>query len=220
MRPLHDYRPPPDQGLDLLFEDEHLLVVNKPAGLLSVPGNNPQKKDCMESRLQAEFLEALTVHRLDMSTSGILLFARNKTIHSAMSKLFASRKMSKTYIAVVDGLVEQDKGEINAPLMVDWLNRPKQKVDAQGKPSCTIYQVLERNQTENTTRVQLTPITGRSHQLRVHMMSISHAILGDEFYAPDAAFHKADRLLLHAAELAFVHPITGQPVHIHCPPSF
>ena len=220
MRPIHDYQPPPDHGITLLFEDEHLLVVNKPAGLLSVPGNSPQKKDCMESRLQANFLEALTVHRLDMSTSGILLFARNKTMHSAMSKLFAERKINKTYIAVVDGLVEQDKGEINAPLMVDWLNRPKQKVDAQGKPSCTYYEVISRDPNTNSTKVQLTPITGRSHQLRVHMMSIGHAILGDEFYAPDTAFHKADRLLLHAAELAFIHPVTNQPVHIHCPPDF
>ena len=220
MRPLHDYQPPPDHGITLLFEDEHLLVVNKPAGLLSVPGNNPQKKDCMESRLQAEFLEALTVHRLDMSTSGILLFARNKAMHSAMSKLFAERKISKTYIAVVDGLLENDKGEINAPLMVDWFNRPKQKIDEQGKPSCTHYKILKCNEQHQTTRVQLTPITGRSHQLRVHMMSIGHAILGDEFYASDKAYIKANRLLLHAAQLSFIHPVTGQPIHIDCPPRF
>jgi len=220
MRPTHFYQPPPDKGITLLFEDEHLLVVNKPAGLLSVPGNSPAKKDCMESRLQAEFLEALTVHRLDMSTSGILLFARNKTMHSAMSKLFAEREISKTYIAVVDGLVEQDKGEINAPLMVDWPNRPKQQVDAQGKPSCTYYEVISRDPNTNTTKVQLTPITGRSHQLRVHMMSIGHSILGDEFYASDKAFVKADRLLLHAAQLSFIHPITGQSTQVGCPPAF
>jgi len=220
MRPLHDYQPPVDHGLNLLFEDEHLLVVNKPAGLLSVPGNSPQKKDCMESRLQAEFLEALTVHRLDMSTSGILLFARNKTTHSAMSKLFAEREISKTYIAIVDGLLAQDKGEINAPLMVDWVNRPRQMIHEDGKPSCTFYEVISRDEEANTTRVQLTPITGRSHQLRVHMMSIGHAILGDEFYASDEAFQKADRLLLHAEKLAFTHPITQIPLHIHCPPGF
>ncbi|MDQ7058292.1 MAG: pseudouridine synthase [Ghiorsea sp.] len=220
MRPTHFYQPPPDNGITLLFEDEHLLVVNKPAGLLSVPGNSPEKKDCMESRLQAEFLEALTVHRLDMSTSGILLFARNKTMHSAMSKLFADRKISKTYIAVVDGLVEQDKGEINAPLMVDWSNRPKQKVDAEGKPSCTYYEVISHDTEANTSRVKLTPITGRSHQLRVHMMSLGHAILGDEFYAPDEAFAKANRLLLHAAKLRFMHPITQQSICIDCPISF
>lgn len=220
MRPIHDYQPPPDNGITLLFEDEHLLVVDKPAGLLSVPGNSPVKKDCMESRLQAEFLEALTVHRLDMSTSGILLFARNKTMHSAMSKLFAEREISKTYIAVVDELVTEDKGEINAPLMVDWLNRPKQIVDDEGKPSCTFYEVISRDEHANTTRVQLTPITGRSHQLRVHMMSIGHAVLGDEFYASDEAYAKAGRLMLHAAKLRFMHPLTHQNIYIDCPPAF
>ncbi len=214
------YKPPEHTGLDILLNDEHLLVVNKPAGLLSVPGNSPEKQDCMVSRCQAEFGDIHIVHRLDMSTSGIIAFARSKDAVRAMNKLFAAREVSKTYIAIVDGLVEQDKGEINAPLMVDWPNRPMQKIDGQGRPAHTLYQVLKRNQADNSTRVQLTPITGRSHQLRVHMMSIGHAILGDEFYAPDTAFHKADRLLLHAAELAFIHPITGQPVHIHCPPSF
>ena len=214
------YIPPKHTGLDILFQDEYLLVVNKPAGLLSVPGNRPEKQDCMVSRCQAEFGDIHIAHRLDMSTSGIIAFARSKDTVRAMNQLFAEREVSKAYIAVVDGIVAQDNGEINAPLMVDWPNRPRQKIGEQGKPSCTMYQVLERNPADNTTRLQLTPITGRSHQLRVHMMSIGHAILGDEFYAPDAAFHKADRLLLHAAELAFIHPITGQPVHIHCPPSF
>ncbi|MDQ6980631.1 MAG: pseudouridine synthase, partial [Ghiorsea sp.] len=123
-------------------------------------------------------------------------------------------------IAVVDGLVEQDKGEINAPLMVDWSNRPKQKIDAEGKPSCTHYKVIDCDEQSNTTRVQLTPITGRSHQLRVHMMSIGHPILGDEFYASNKAFNKADRLLLHAAELSFIHPITHQSINITCLPRF
>ena len=214
------YKPPKHTGLDILFQDEHVLVVNKPAGLLSVPGNSVEKQDCMVSRCQAEFGDIHIVHRLDMSTSGIIAFARSKDAVRAMNKLFAERKVSKTYVAIVDGMVAQDNGEINAPLMVDWPNRPMQKIDARGRPSHTLYQVLERNPADNTTRVQLTPITGRSHQLRVHMMSIGHAILGDEFYAPDAAFHKANRLLLHAAELAFVHPITGQPVQIHCSPDF
>ncbi len=214
------YTPPPHTTLHILFQDEHLLVVNKPAGLLSVPGNSPEKQDCMVSRCVAEFGEIHIAHRLDMSTSGIIAFARHKDAVRAMNQLFAGREVNKTYIAVVDGLLENDKGEIHAPLMVDWPKRPMQKVDAQGRPSHTLYQVLERNLADNKTRVQLTPITGRSHQLRVHMMSIGHAILGDEFYAPDAAFHKADRLLLHATELAFIHPITNQPVQIHCPPDF
>jgi tRNA pseudouridine32 synthase/23S rRNA pseudouridine746 synthase len=214
------YLPPKHTGLAILFQDEHLLVVNKPAGLLSVPGKGADKQDCMVSRCALEFGDIHIAHRLDMSTSGIITFARNKDAVRAMNKLFASREVSKTYIAVVDGIMENDSGEINAPLMVDWPNRPRQKVDAEGKPSCTMYQVVSRDNTTQTTRVQLTPITGRSHQLRVHLMSIGHAILGDEFYAPDAAFHKADRLLLHAAKLAFIHPITQEPLHIDCPPPF
>jgi len=214
------YNPPEHQGLDILFQDKHLLVVNKPAGLLSVPGNTPEKQDCMVSRCAAEYGEIHIIHRLDMSTSGIIAFARNKDAVRAMNRLFANREVSKTYLAVVDGSVAQDNGEIHAPLMVDWPNRPMQKIDAQGKPSCTLYRVLQRNKQAQTTRVQLTPITGRSHQLRVHMMSIGHAILGDELYASDTVFHKANRLLLHACRLAFVHPITGHPVHIDCSPDF
>ena len=214
------YTPPPHTTLHILFQDEHLLVVNKPAGLLSVPGKGSEKQDCLVSRCAAKFGAIHIAHRLDMSTSGIITFARSKDVVRAMNQLFAEREVNKAYIAVVDGIVEKGSGEINAPLMVDWANRPKQKINAEGKPSCTHYKVISRDTKENTSRVELTPITGRSHQLRVHMMSIGHAILGDEFYAPDAAFHKVDRLLLHAAELAFIHPITNQPVQIHCPPSF
>ncbi len=214
------YTPPPHTTLHILFQDEHLLVVNKPAGLLSVPGNSPEKQDCMVSRCTAEFGEIHIAHRLDMSTSGIIAFARSKDAVRSMNKLFAERKVQKTYIAVVDGLLENDKGEIHAPLMVDWSKRPKQKIDDQGKPSCTHYQVISRDVKENTSRVELTPITGRSHQLRVHMMSLGHAILGDEFYASDEVFAKSDRLLLHATQLAFIHPITNQPIHIHCLPDF
>jgi len=214
------YQPPQHTDLDILFQDEYLLVVNKPAGLLSVPGKGADKQDCMVSRCAAVFGEIHIAHRLDMSTSGIIAFARNKEAVRAMNKLFAERAVSKTYIAIVDGLLDHDSGEINAPLMVDWPNRPRQKVDAEGKPSCTVYQVLSRDEAAHTSRVQLTPITGRSHQLRVHMMSIGHAILGDEFYAPDAAFHQANRLLLHAAKLSFIHPFSGVPLHIDCPPAF
>lgn len=214
------YTPPPHTTLHVLFQDEHLLVVNKPEGLLSVPGKGPEKQDCLVSRCAAEFGEIHIAHRLDMSTSGIITFARSKDAVRAMNQLFAGREVSKTYIAVVDGLLEKDSGEINAPLMVDWLQRPKQKIAAEGKSSCTHYQVLSRDEQTNTTRVQLAPITGRSHQLRVHMMSLGHSILGDEFYASDEAYAKADRLLLHAAELAFIHPFTHQSIHIHCPPKF
>ncbi|MDQ7002272.1 MAG: pseudouridine synthase [Ghiorsea sp.] len=214
------YTPPPHAALHILFQDEHMLVVNKPAGLLSVPGKGPEKADCMVSRCAAEFGDIHIAHRLDMSTSGIITFARNKEVVRALNQLFASREVHKTYIATVDGLVTQDKGEINAPLMVDWPNRPRQMVHEDGKPSCTFYEVISRDALANTTRVKLTPITGRSHQLRVHMMSIGHAILGDEFYASDDAFHKAERLLLHASYLSFIHPMTQTPLHIHCPLDF
>jgi len=214
------YQPPKHTGLDILFQDEYLFIVNKPAELLLVPGNAPEKKDCMVSRCQAEFDDMFVVHRLDMSTSGIILLARQKDSLRTMNQLFATRQVSKTYIAIVDGLVKQDTGEINQPLMVDWPNRPRQKIDSEGKASCTQYQVLKRDKNKQTTRIQLTPITGRSHQLRVHMAWLGHAILGDEFYAPDEAFHKADRLLLHASRLSFKHPITHQEIDIHCLPQF
>ena len=214
------YKPPKHIGLDILFQDEHLFIVNKPANILSVPGNTPEKKDCMASRSQMELGDVFIVHRLDMSTSGIILFARQKDSLRAMNQLFSTRQVSKTYIAIVDGLVEEDAGEINQPLMVDWPNRPKQKIDSKGKASCTQYQVLTRDKNKQNTRIQLTPITGRSHQLRVHMAWLDHAILGDEFYAPDEAFHKADRLLLHANKLSFQHPMTHQEINIHCLPPF
>lgn len=214
------YQPPKHTGLNILFQDECLLIVDKPAGLLSVPGNSVEKQDCMVSRCQEEFENVLIVHRLDMLTSGIIVFARNKDVLRAMNKLFAEREVSKTYIAIVDGIVSNDTGEINQPLMVDWLNRPKQKIDAAGKASCTQYQVLNRDKIKQTTRVQLTPITGRSHQLRVHMMWLGHAILGDEFYATDEALGKSARLLLHASKLVFTHPMTHQAIDIHCPPVF
>jgi len=214
------YQPPKHTGLDILFKDEYFFIVNKPAGLLSVPGNSPIKKDSMVSRCQEDLGDVFVVHRLDMSTSGIILFARQKDSLRAMNKLFATREVSKTYIAMVDGLVKEDVGEINQPLMVDWPNRPKQKIDAEGKASCTQYQILKRDTYKQNTRLQLTPITGRSHQLRVHMAWLGHAILGDEFYAPDEAFHKADRLLLHASRLSFKHPITYQDIDIHCLPQF
>ncbi len=214
------YNPPPHIGLDILFQDAYFLIANKPAGLLSVPGNSPEKQDCMVSRCAAEFGELHIAHRLDMSTSGIIAFARSKEAVRGLNRLFAERKVHKTYIAVVDGLVQDAQGEINAPLMVDWERRPRQMISEQGRQAHTRYQVLSRDTETNTSRVQLTPITGRSHQLRVHMMSIGHAILGDEFYASDEAFAKADRLLLHAAELIFDHPITQQPLHIQCLPDF
>ncbi len=212
------YTPPPDTGIPVIFADDALIVADKPAGLLSVPGRGPERADCLVSRLQRDYPDALTVHRLDMSTSGLLVLARGEEMHRRLSKLFRDRLVDKRYVAVVAGLVEADSGEINLPLIVDWPNRPRQMVDhSLGKPSLTRFRVLERNTESNTTRVELEPWTGRSHQLRVHMASLGHPILGDELYGDESS---APRLLLHALTLAFPHPLTGETVYFRADAEF
>jgi tRNA pseudouridine32 synthase/23S rRNA pseudouridine746 synthase len=211
-----EYSPPPDTGLQILYCDDSLLVVDKPAGLLSVPGRGEDKQDCMISRVQIEFPDALIVHRLDMGTSGILVLARGKAMERALSILFQSRQVHKRYVAVVTGRLEPEHAEINLPLITDWPNRPRQMVSlALGKPSRTRYWVVEYDVSHNTTRVELEPVTGRSHQLRVHMQVIGHPILGDELYADAAAQTQADRLLLHASSITFPHPLTGEPLSVN-----
>lgn len=206
-----EYRPPPHTSLDILFEDEFLIVLNKPSGLLSVPGRGDDKQDCLISRAQSQYSDALIVHRLDMSTSGLMILARGKEMERYLSILFQKRSVEKKYISVVDGYVKPTFGEIDLPLMTDWPNRPKQKVDYEsGKISQTKYSVLSYDKENDTTRIELTPLTGRTHQLRVHMQSIQHAILGDELYAKKEAIEKADRLLLHACYLSFQHPVTDE----------
>ena len=204
-----EYHPPENTSLDILYIDEYLLVVNKPSGLLSVPGRGDDKKDCLISRVQKEYPDALIVHRLDMSTSGIMVIARGKEIESLLSILFQKRQVNKKYIAVVDGTVSPSTGVIDLPLITDWPNRPKQKIDFEnGKSSQTEYRVLS-NQNDNT-RIELTPLTGRTHQLRVHMQSLNHAILGDELYAKQETIKKSERLLLHACYLSFKHPVSDE----------
>jgi len=208
-----DYRPPVNDGLDILYGDNVLLVVSKPAGLLSVPGRGDDKQDCLVSRVQVEFPDALSVHRLDMETSGLMVLARDKMTHRQLSGLFQQRAIQKRYIAVVDGVLRDAAGSIDLPLMCDWPNRPRQKVDHQrGKPSRTLFTVLGAGIDADSTRVELTPETGRSHQLRVHMQSLGHSILGDRFYADEQARVKSPRLLLHAMSLAFVHPVSAAPL--------
>ncbi|WP_412478371.1 RluA family pseudouridine synthase [Azonexus sp. IMCC34839] len=212
------YTPPPDTGIPVIFADDALIVADKPAGLLSVPGRGPERADCLVSRLQRDYPDALTVHRLDMSTSGLLVLARGEEMHRRLSKLFRDRLVDKRYVAVVAGLVEADSGEIDLPLIVDWPNRPRQMVDHSiGKPSLTRFRVLERDPASNTTRVELEPWTGRSHQLRVHMASLGHPILGDELYGDESS---APRLLLHALTLAFPHPLTGETVYFRAAAEF
>jgi len=207
---------PPQSPLDILFKDKYLLVLNKPSGLLSVPGRGEDKQDCLITRVQSEYSDALIVHRLDMSTSGLMVIARGKKIERSLSILFQQREVHKKYIAIVDGEVSPNTGEIDLPLITDWPNRPKQKIDfANGKSSQTRYSVLSYDKNSNSSRIELTPLTGRTHQLRVHMQSIHHAILGDELYANQVVINKSPRLLLHASYLCLPHPISGEMISIH-----
>ena len=206
---------------ELVYLDDALIVVNKPAGLLAVPGRGPDKADCLSARLQAIHPDAQIVHRLDMATSGLILLARGAEVQRRMSAAFAERRVAKTYIAVVDGLPAADAGEIDLPLSADWPNRPRQKVDVLlGKPSCTRWQVLSRDPIRGQTRLLLQPVTGRSHQLRLHLSAIGHAILGDRLYASAAVAGTVPRLLLHASRLQFDHPDHGQALDLASAPPF
>jgi tRNA pseudouridine32 synthase/23S rRNA pseudouridine746 synthase len=197
----------------IIHDDAACIVVVKPAGMLSVPGRGEHLQDCVATRVQSRFSDALVVHRLDMATSGLMLFARGAAAQRTLSIAFAAREVHKLYAAVADGRVEHDSGEIDLPLMADWPNRPKQKWDREhGKPSLTRYRVIARNEAARTTRLDLEPVTGRAHQLRVHLLGLGHPILGDALYAPPAVQARADRLLLHASSLRFAHPVSGAPM--------
>ncbi len=194
----------------IVHADDALIAIDKPAGLLSVPGRGADKADCAASRVQAQFADAQTVHRLDMATSGLLLFARGAAMQRALSVMFEAREVIKHYEAVVEGQVEHDAGEIALPLLADWPRRPRQQVDRlRGKPSLTLYRVLQRDAATHTTRLALQPLTGRTHQLRVHLLAIGHPIAGDALYATGAA-PTAGRLMLHATRLELQHPLTSQ----------
>lgn len=212
--------PPCLEEIQLLHIDRQFLLVHKPTRLLSVPGRHPKNRDSVISRLQVEYPQASIVHRLDFDTSGLMVIPLTKTALSHISKQFQARSVSKQYTAVVDGLVAQDEGTIDLPIAPDMDNRPKYKIDdITGKHSLTEYTVLSRDTERMTTRVLLHPVTGRSHQLRLHMQAIGHPILGCEFYG-GAAQSKANRLLLHATRLVFLHPVTGDMVRYECPPIF
>ncbi|GAA5524935.1 dual-specificity RNA pseudouridine synthase RluA [Microbulbifer aestuariivivens] len=206
---MRDYHPPTDPYLEIIYQDTSLLVLDKPSGLLSVPGRDPLHRDSLASRAEARFPGAMTVHRLDMDTSGLVVMARNAVAHRQLSRLFQDRKVSKVYYAKVWGELADAEGEIDLPLICDWPNRPRQKVDFEvGKPSLTRWQRVATG--ENCSLVKLMPVTGRSHQLRVHLQAIGHPILGDPFYAHAPALAAAPRLLLHAAALSFAHPDSGE----------
>ncbi|MFT8209687.1 MAG: bifunctional tRNA pseudouridine(32) synthase/23S rRNA pseudouridine(746) synthase RluA [Symbiopectobacterium sp.] len=217
---MEPYNPPRDPWLHVLYQDQHIIVVNKPSGLLSVPGRALEHRDSIMSRIQRDFPQAESVHRLDMATSGVIAVALTKAAERELKRQFREREPKKSYIARVWGWLEHDDGLIDLPLICDWSNRPKQKVCfEQGKPAQTQYQVLARD-ADGTTRVKLMPITGRSHQLRVHLLALGHPILGDCFYAHPEAKALAPRLLLHAQELAITHPTFGTPMHFRCEPDF
>ena len=204
----------------ILHVDPHLLVLDKPAGLPSVPGRPLALQDCAASRAQALYDDALTVHRLDMATSGLLLLARGPDMQRALGRLFEQRQVDKRYEAVVAGRPATDEGRIDLPLMADWPRRPRQIVDhQQGKASLTHWRV-RKSEADGTTRLELQPHTGRSHQLRVHLCAIGHPILGDDLYAPQAVCLASPRLLLHATRLSFEHPALGKMVSFHSPAPF
>ena len=212
-----------------IHEDEHLLVLDKPSGLLSVPGRGPDKQDCLASRVQAAYPEALVVHRLDQDTSGLLVMARGIEAQRRMSRLFETRQVHKRYIAVVAGQALQSQQDVESdeegwrtiegPILLDWERRPIHIVHTDGKPSRTRWRALQSSHSENfsASLIELEPVTGRTHQLRVHMQSMGHPMLGDSLYAPPDIKALSPRLLLHAQELAFVHPFTEQALAFKAP---
>jgi tRNA pseudouridine32 synthase/23S rRNA pseudouridine746 synthase len=210
-----------DRPLPVLFVDDYLLVVDKPHGLLSVPGRDPANRDCVPSRLREEFGELRIVHRLDLDTSGIMILARTADAHRHLNRQFEQRTVQKRYEALVWGLPAGDEGEINLPICVDWPNRPRKIVDHEnGKAAQTFYTVIGRDAVSNTARVSLKPITGRSHQLRVHLAEIGHPILGCPFYAHEQARAAANRLTLHARRLQLTHPFSGETLSFEAPVPF
>lgn len=214
----------------MLHADGCLLVLNKPAGLLSVPGRGEDKQDCLSTRVQQLCPDALVVHRLDMATSGLMLMARGADMQRRLGKAFEERQVHKRYAAVVDGrpdpgLADADGWSvIDLPITVDWPRRPLRVIDAlRGKPSVTrwrIHPAPGAASHPSTTRLDLEPVTGRSHQLRVHLQAMGHAILGDRLYADEAVALRSDRLLLHACSLGFRHPATGEAMRFESPAPF
>ena len=211
------YAPPPGPPV-ILHHDHEIVVVNKQAGILSVPGRGDDKSDCLINRLRGAFPTVLLVHRLDQDTSGVMVFALTPHAQRNLSKQFEDRKTKKIYLARVAGRVAEKTGTVDLPLIVDWPNRPRQMVDhATGRPAVTDWRVVRASDEE--TRIRLMPLTGRSHQLRVHMAEIGHPILGDPLYATGAA---ADfpRLMLHAESLRLKHPESGLPMTFSAPAEF
>jgi tRNA pseudouridine32 synthase/23S rRNA pseudouridine746 synthase len=213
------YHPPTEPWLTVLYADEDILVVDKPSGLLSVAGKDPALADCLAARAAGRFPGARIVHRLDKDTSGLMVLGLSRRAISGLGIQFEKRQTRKLYIARISGELAEESGRVDLPLAVDWENKPRQRVDFEhGRPAQTDWQVLDRE--AGATRVALVPRTGRTHQLRVHMQAIGHPILGDVFYAEGEALAAASRLQLHATELGFTHPGTGQRRDFVSAPAF
>ena len=213
-----DYRPPTDPWLTVLHADDDIVVLDKPSGLLTVPGKDPALKDSLETRVREKWPSATVVHRLDKDTSGILLMALNKKALGFLGSQFEHRQTTKSYVARVFGDLPAEHGFVDLPLATDWENKPRQRVDHErGRASRTEWTVIERE--PMATRIRLVPHTGRTHQLRVHMLALGHPVLGDVFYATGEALAAADRLQLHNEHLGFTHP-DGTPMRFDVPAPF
>ncbi len=228
---IHIYEPPIDDGLDIIYQDDDIIAVSKPAGLLSVNGRNPTPEnklgDSLHSRVMREYPDARVIHRLDMMTSGLMVLGLNAEAHRHISMQFEKRQTEKTYIAIVWGIPKGtdggDSGRVDLPLRCDWERRPRQIVDHElGKSAQTDWAIAERGTAfgGNTSRLVLKPITGRTHQLRVHMQELGTPILGDDFYAHEDAYRASNRLLLHAQDLRLTHPRSDEVLELHAPCPF
>jgi tRNA pseudouridine32 synthase/23S rRNA pseudouridine746 synthase len=215
---------PASGPIAVVYVDADVIVLNKPSGLLSVPGRGPDKQDCLSARVQAQYPDALVVHRLDMATSGLIVMARSASVQRALSAAFSNRLVHKSYEAVVSGAMASDGADwhtIDLPIAVDWPNRPLRTINHDiGQASQTRYRVMGTNTQTATSRLALEPLTGRTHQLRVHLQASGHPILGDALYAPPAVMAQAPRLLLHASGLAFAHPMDGRALQFTCAADF
>ncbi|MFT7130036.1 MAG: tRNA pseudouridine32 synthase/23S rRNA pseudouridine746 synthase [Gammaproteobacteria bacterium] len=207
--------------IDFLYQDEHILLINKPSGLLSLSGKNPLNYDSVHYRIVQDFPTAMMVHRLDFGTSGIMVLALNKLINAHLTKQFQNREVNKSYVAILNGELIHEQSVINLPIAKDKPNFPLQKIcwDS-GKSALSQYQVLERLNTPLRTRVLFTPVTGRTHQLRIHSREIGHPILGCDLYGTEETKNMSERLLLHALTLEFNHPVSGERVEGKCPCPF
>ena len=210
-------KPAPAEPLPVLYEDHYLLAIDKPAGLLAVPGRGADKQDCLLNRVQQLYPDALLVHRLDQATSGLMLLARTTAVQSRLSVLFRDRLVDKTYQALVHGRLQPEQGSVHLAIGRNWDERPRRKVMEGGKPAQTDWQVLAYDATQNHSRVALQPLTGRTHQLRVHLLALGHPIVGDRLYG---VADQAERLMLHATRLKLAHPVTREALALESPVPF